>query len=308
MIYLFAKNDNTILITGESGVGKELVARQIHINGRRKQKPFTTVNCAAIPKELLESELFGHEKGAFTGADRRKLGKFEIAAEGTIFLDEISELDLNSQVKILRVLQEREFERVGGTVPIKSKARVIAATNKDLEGLVEKGKFREDLYYRLDVLPINVPPLRKRKEDITLLIDHFLEQASYELKLPLKVFSDEAVNIFVNYDWPGNIRELQNYITRAVILSPNTIIVPSDLDPNLLFDKPTTEINFNKIPETWKEMDAMRKEAAGKASRSVERIFIQSLLLKFNGNVTQAAKHVGINRTNFHKMMKKCGL
>ncbi len=307
-IYLFAKNENTILITGESGVGKELVARQIHVHSKRKQKPFTTVNCAAIPKELLESELFGHEKGSFTSADRRKLGKFEIANDGTIFLDEISEMDLNSQVKILRVLQEKEFERVGGTSPIQSSARVIAATNKDLEELVAKGKFREDLYYRLDVLPIHVPPLRERKDDISLLIDHFLEIASYELKLPLKVFSEDAVNIFTKYDWPGNIRELQNYITRAVILSSNTIIEPRDLDPNLLIDKAMPEVKMKRIPETWQEMDRVRKDAADKASRAVEKVFLQNLLIKFDGNVTQAAKHVGINRTNFHKMMKKCGL
>ncbi|MBL7075751.1 sigma-54-dependent Fis family transcriptional regulator [candidate division KSB1 bacterium] len=307
-IALCAQSLNTVIITGESGVGKELVARQIHLKSDRKNKSFVPVNCAAIPKELLESELFGHEKGAFTGANKRKIGKFEIASEGIIFFDEISELDLNAQVKLLRVLQEKEFERVGGNTTIKTDAKIIAATNRDLEDRMRKGLFREDLFYRLDVLPIRVPPLRERKEDIPLLIDHFLQIVCTEIKIPVKKFSPEAIEIFMNYDWPGNVRELRNYITRAVILSKEEVVQPTHLEPKLIEIAEGTPISINKIPETLSEMDMLRKEAADKASRAIEKLFLTNLLKRFNGNVSRAAVHAGINRTNFHKMMKRCEL
>lgn len=308
-IKLYANTDSTILITGESGVGKELVARQVHFYSNRKMFPFVAINCAAIPRELLESELFGHEKGAFTGADKRKIGKFELASSGTIFLDEISELDPNAQVKLLRVIQEKEFERIGGNNTIKSNVRIIAATNKNLFHLVKENKFREDLFYRLDVLPINVPPLRARKGDIPILVNHFIAKACEEMKIPLKSISDNAMDILINYDWPGNIRELQNFITRAVILSEGNKITINDLDMNLNSnDKDLFDFDIEKIPSTWEEMDQLRKEVADQASRKVERLYLQRLLDKFEGNITKAAEHAGINRTNLHKMIRKCGL
>lgn len=308
-IKLYANTDSTILITGESGVGKELVARQVHFFSNRKMFPFVAINCAAIPRELLESELFGHEKGAFTGADKRKIGKFELASSGTIFLDEISELDPNAQVKLLRVIQEKEFERIGGNNTIKSNVRIIAATNKNLFHLVKENKFREDLFYRLDVLPINVPPLRARKGDIPILVNHFIAKACEEMKISLKSISDNAMDILINYDWPGNIRELQNFITRAVILSEGNKITINDLDMNLnSTDKDLFDFDIEKIPSTWEEMDQLRKEVADQASRKVERLYLQWLLDRFEGNITKAAEHAGINRTNLHKMIRKCGL
>ncbi len=307
MIRLFASNDNTVLITGESGVGKELVARQIHLKSMRREFPFVGINCAAIPKDLIESELFGHEKGAFTSADKRKIGKFELASAGTIFLDEISELDLKAQVKLLRILQEKEFERVGGLISIKTNVRIIAATNRNLQSLIEGGSFREDLFYRLNVLPIEVPPLRDRSEDIPLLVNHFTKQACIELKKTSDGFDRQAVDELCKYQWPGNIRELENFVTRAVILSKNNHIGLKDIAQNLLPVKHGQNF-ISKIPETWIEMDSMRKEAADKASREVEKIYLQNLLKKFNGNISKAAEYAGINRANLHKMIRKCNI
>lgn len=304
-ISLFAENSNTVLITGESGVGKELVARQIHLQSDRNKKPFIAINCAAIPKELLESELFGHERGAFTSANARKLGKFELAMDGVLFLDEIAELDFMAQVKLLRVLQEKEFDRVGGTTSIKTNARIIAATNKNLAAMVKEGKFREDLFYRLDVLPICVPPLRERKEDIEELAVHFAKTSSIEMKVPFKGFSPEAIQLLSSYDYPGNIRELQNFIIRAVLLAKGRIIEPECIVHQQLIES-RSSINPIQIPDSWEEMDQMRKAAADNASRIVEKLFLENLLEKFNGNVSRAAAHIGINRSNLHKMMKKC--
>ncbi|MDP2303927.1 MAG: sigma-54 dependent transcriptional regulator [Ignavibacteria bacterium] len=307
MIKISADVESTILITGESGSGKELVARQIHIQSLRKNKPFVAINCAALPKDLIESELFGYEKGAFTGATNRKPGKFEIAADGTIFLDEISELDLKAQVKLLRILQEREFERVGGTQVIKTYARVIAASNRNLSALVEAGLFREDLFYRLDVFPIHVPALRDRREDIPLLLNYFANLTSKELKVKPKYFNEESVKLLMNYNWPGNIRELQNHITRAILLTKAEIISPDDLD----FSLRKTEdeyLGLEIIPETWEEMDSLRKKAVELAARKVEKLFLEFILNKYEGNISRAADAIGINRANLHKMIKKCGL
>ncbi len=305
-ISLFAVNNNTVLITGESGVGKELVARQIHLQSDRKKKSFIAINCAAIPRELLESELFGHERGAFTGATSRKLGKFELAMDGVLFLDEIAELESTAQVKLLRVLQEKEFDRVGGTVSIKSQARIIAATNKNLSQLVKEGKFREDLFYRLDVLPITVPPLRERKEDIEELSNHFAKRASVEMKVPFADFGNESINMLKDYDYPGNIRELQNFIIRAVLLAKGKLIKPEHLMHHTIHS--TKNEIASKIPETWEEMDELRRIASDNASRTVEKLFLENLLTKFDGNISQAAAHIGINRTNLHKMIKKCDI
>ncbi len=307
LIKISADTEYTILITGDTGSGKELVARQIHKQSKRNNEPFVAVNCAALPKELIESELFGYEKGAFTGAVIRKLGKFEIAGKGTIFLDEVSELDALAQVKLLRILQENEFDRVGGTHSIKSYARVIAATNRNLFELVKVGVFREDLFYRLDVFRINVPPLKDRKEDIPELIKHITNQTCRELKINTKYFNEESVKLFMNYDWPGNIRELQNHITRTMLLTKNQMITPEDLDFSLK-KKSNQRLEFEKIPETWKEMDEMRKRAIDCAARKVEKLFLENLFCKYDGNISRAADAIGINRANLHKMINKCGL
>ena len=304
-INLFADNNSSLLIYGESGTGKELVTRRIHKQSARADKPFIAVNCAAIPKDLLESELFGHEKGAFTGAISRKLGKFELATGGTLFLDEIGELDLKAQVTLLRVLQEKEFNRVGGASLIKTDARIIAATNRKLEDLVRSGEFREDLYYRLEILRIEVPPLRERKHDIPLLVKHFVKIASQEAKVPIKNFADESLDLFMDYDWPGNIRELYNFIMRAVVLSQfnNEILL------NIPDRQKIGDVNFlhssNTTIETWQEMIDERKKAADRASRQVEKSFIDSVLKKYDNNITKASSNLGIDRTTLHKTIKR---
>ncbi|MBX3009446.1 MAG: sigma-54-dependent Fis family transcriptional regulator [Melioribacteraceae bacterium] len=300
-IYLYSQNNHTVLITGDSGVGKELVARQIHFLGNRKNKPFVAINCSAIPKNLIESELFGHEKGAFTGAVSKKLGKFEIASEGTIFLDEISELDPDSQVKILRVLQEKEFDRVGGFASIKTNTRIIAASNKNLKNEVLRKNFREDLFYRLDVLPINVPLLKERREDIPILAEYFLRLAEIELKKKDLMFSEEALTKMTNYDWPGNVRELKNVVIHSALLSNGKEINSAILR----IESPQPQTNII-VPNTWEEMDLLRKEAVEEASRKVEKVFVENLLKKFDGNITKAAEHIGISRISLHKMIRKC--
>jgi DNA-binding NtrC family response regulator len=302
-IKLYAQHKNTVLITGESGVGKEVVARKIHQNSPFADHAFVAVNCAAIPSELMESELFGHEKGAFTGADRRKIGKFEQAGEGIIFLDEISEMQASMQVKLLRALQEREFQRVGGNTTIQNRAKIIAASNQDLQQRVREGLFREDLYYRLDVLPIHVPPLRERKEDIAPLVHFFIKQSCEEMKLPLKSCELEAIEALTAYDWPGNIRQLSNFVTRAVILSPNQSIRLQDLDSSL--HKKQTVDDFKVVPTTHEELNALRKEACERASREVEQRFVDYLMDRFDHNVKKASEFAGINRTNLHKMIKR---
>ncbi|RJP60817.1 MAG: sigma-54-dependent Fis family transcriptional regulator [Ignavibacteriales bacterium] len=306
-ISLFAKNDNTILITGESGVGKELVARQIHKLSNRSDKPFIAINCAAIPKNLIESELFGHEKGSFTGADRRRPGKFEIAENGTVFLDEISEIDFDAQVKLLRVLQEREFERIGSTKTLKANVRIIASTNRDLKNLVDQKLFRDDLYYRLDVLPIEVPPLRERKEDIPALAEHFLKLSCEDLKLTCSGITDDAIDLLMQYNWPGNIRELQNKIIRASILANGEAITQEHINSKLLPGNYDFPIKIDEVPKNLAELTEIKKNISNEVNRVVERSFLDYLIKKYNGNITQAADAVGINRSNLHKMMKKCG-
>lgn len=224
-----AETDSTVLITGESGTGKEMVAKAVHFSGNRKSKPFVALNCTAVPETLLESELFGHERGAFTGAVRQREGKFELADQGTIFLDEVGEMPSALQVKLLRVLQERAFERVGGKETVRIDVRVIAATNRDLKAAVRGGGFREDLFYRLNVLTIEVPPLRERKEDLPLLIDHLLDEKFRKLGVPAKKLSAEARDWFLRYDYPGNVRELENLIERAIVISRKPEIGISDL-------------------------------------------------------------------------------
>ncbi len=304
-IKLFANNNSTLLIYGESGTGKELVTRQIHQYSDRADKPFIAVNCAAIPKDLMESELFGHEKGAFTGADSRKPGRFELAGDGTLFLDEISELDQRAQVALLRVLQEKEYNRVGGTNLLKTNARVIAATNRKLEDLVKTGHFREDLFYRLDILKIDVPPLRERKKDIPLLVKHFSKMASEEAKIPLKPFAEESLALLLDYDWPGNIRELYNFIMRAVVLSQGKNEIKVDIPDRQRLGDFVFMTDGHKDIQTWSEMMELRKMAADKASRQVEKYFIEKMMKKYEYNITLAAKMLGVDRTTLHKTIKR---
>lgn len=294
-----AKTDSTVLITGESGTGKELVARAIHYKSQRKDKPLVTINCGAIPHELLESELFGYVKGAFTGAVRDKKGRLQAAEGGTVFLDEISEMSPALQVKLLRVLQEREFEPVGSIKPVKVDIRVIAATNKDLEELVSKGRFRADLFWRLNVVPIYLPPLRERKEDIELLLEHFLKIYNERYGGNIEGFSPESMQLLLDYPWPGNIRELENLVQRLVVLKGEGVVEPSDLP-----EKFRNNHRSYKLPslEELKELDL------NAAVSTLERYLITEALRRANGVKSKAAKLLGIKRTTLLHKMKKNGL
>jgi two-component system response regulator AtoC len=277
-----AQTNATVLITGESGSGKELIAKTIHNNSVQRDGPFIKVNCGALPEGLVESELFGYEKGAFTGATTRKPGRFELANKGTIFLDEVGELPPLIQVKLLRVLQEKEFDRVGGTETIKVDVRIIAATNRNLEESVRKGEFRDDLYYRLKVVPIHVPPLRQRAEDIPLFIEHFIRQFAFEAHLEVPLITSEAMNLLCQYSWPGNVRELANVIERAAILSQGIIDVP-DL-PGLL---PSDKQSVVPVWGTNTLKDSMRR---------VEKEIIANVLKQHNGNKVKTAQALDISR------------
>ncbi len=281
-----AQSDAIVLIRGESGTGKELVARAIHNLGRRRDEPFVAVNCAALPDTLLESELFGHEKGAFTGAEKRKLGRFELAGQGTIFLDEIGDINQTTQIKLLRVLQNRQIERLGGEQTISIEARTIAATNQDLETAVRNRTLREDLYYRINVFPLFLPPLRERKEDIPDLVAHFLEEQHVEPDS----MQAKSMSYLVDYDWPGNIRELENVIRRALIMAGERCIEPSDLPPHV-----RGEAN---IPLPGNEDEILPLD-------EVEKQMIHRALNKANGNKTVAAKLLGITRRQLYSKTER---
>ncbi len=301
LIEKVADTESTVLILGESGTGKELVARAIHAASDRREGPFIPVNCGAIPEELLESELFGHEKGAFTGAIKTRIGRFELAHGGTIFLDEIAEMSPKLQVKLLRVLQERTFERIGGTKPIKVDIRVIAATNKDLEKEVKEGRFREDLYYRLNVIPIKLPPLRERLEDIPLLVEHFLARFSNRKKEPIQGISKEALECLMKHDWPGNVRELENVIERMVILSNGPQLTLEDV-PEYILEKTGTVKNTAyvqefDIPDEGVHLPTLVAE--------FEKNLILKALEKTGWVKNRAAKLLRINRTTLIEKMKK---
>jgi len=289
-----ADTQATVLITGESGTGKELIANCIHNKSSRKDKPYIKINCGAIPENLLESELFGYEKGAFTGANNRKIGRFDRAENGTLFLDEIGELSLALQVKILRVLQEHEFERVGGTEVLKSDVRIIAATNKNLEKMAEEGKFREDLLYRLKVIPLHVPALRERKEDIPLLTEFFINKYSKELIKGNITIDKDALDILTNYEFPGNIRELENIMERAVILSSDNLINPATLPKEVV-----------KGAYSSKNDDLFIIPAGGIGLEEVEESFVRQALEMSKGNQTQAAILLGISRHALIYRMEK---
>jgi transcriptional regulator with GAF, ATPase, and Fis domain len=284
-----APTDSTVLISGESGTGKELVATSIYEHSLRKDKPFIKLNCVAIPEGLLESELFGHEKGAFTGANSKKLGKFEMANRGTLFLDEIADMPLTTQAKILRALQEKEFERVGGTDSIKVDVRFVAATNKDLTRMVKEGEFREDLYYRLNVISIYLPPLRERKRDVPLLVDHFLKNSSK----PAQV-SSVALELLMAYSWPGNVRELQNIIERAAVMSDG-LIQPSHVPPHIVGD-----LESQMVMPSLSENVSMNERL-----REIEKGMIIQALRETRGVQARAAELLGLTqRSMWHKVRK----
>ncbi|MCP5513996.1 MAG: sigma 54-interacting transcriptional regulator [Spirochaetales bacterium] len=286
-------SEATVLIRGESGTGKELIANAIHYNSRRADMPLIKVNCAALPETIIESELFGHEKGAFTGALSTRKGRFELADGGTIFLDEIGDLSPTTQVKLLRILQEKEFERVGGNETIKSSVRIIAATNRDLEKLLTEGKFREDLYYRLNVFPVHVPPLRSRKSDIMLLADYFTEKYSKKNNKDIKRISTPAIQLLTSYHWPGNVRELENCIERAVLISTDDVIHGNHLPPSLQSAESTgTEIH-NTLQQA---IDELEKE------------MILDALKSSHGNMTKAAKMLGISERIMGLRKSKFGI
>jgi two-component system response regulator HydG len=291
-----APSEASVLITGESGTGKEMIAGAIHFNSPRKDGPFVKLNCAAITETLLESELFGHEKGAFTGAHKRKEGRFRQAHGGSIFLDEISEMSLAMQVKLLRVLQEREITRVGGEEVIEVDVRLIAATNKDLLGEIQAGGFREDLFYRLNVVTLNMPPLRERREDVPLLAQHFLEMFAEKNRKTIKGFTPQAMDQLVRYDWPGNVRELMNAVERAVVLASLEYLDEKDL-PLVLKGEPT-------------EGEALAEQAipGDLPLEEVEKASILKTLELTSGNKSEAARRLGITRRTLHKKLKKYGV
>ena len=285
----------TVLLYGESGSGKELIARAIHYEGqKRRNKPFIAVNCSALPDSLLESELFGHEKGSFTGASQRRIGKFEQADGGTVFLDEVGEMAPSTQVKVLRVLQVREFERVGGNELVKVDIRLISATNKDLEEAVRKSEFREDLFYRLSVFPIKLPPLRERKDDIPLLIQFFIEKYTVREEKTVNSMSSDAIELMMAYHWPGNIRELENAIERAIVLVTTSEIVANDLPANVRVIGERRVVDTSKTLNSW--IENLEEEALRKA------------LLECEGNVSLTARKLGIGRATIYRKAKKYGL
>lgn len=295
LIYKLCRVDTTVLIRGENGTGKELVASAIHHNSPNKSGPFVAINCGAIPENLVESELFGHEKGAFTGAHERKIGKFQLANNGTLFLDEIAEIKPDIQVKLLRVLQEKKFTPVGSNREVKTNARIIAATNRNLEKMIEDNEFREDLFYRLNVMPIFLPPLRERKDDIPLLVNHFIKKISKNIQSPITGISPDALKLLQSYRWPGNIRELSNIIERAFIVESTTLITPKSLPDNVK-DNPTmmhnAHLNSKDLDfETFKEQS--------------EKDFIISALKANKGKINQTVAHANIPKNTLLRKIKK---
>jgi two-component system nitrogen regulation response regulator GlnG len=311
MLGKIAPSDVTVLIYGESGTGKELIARAIHFNSSRLGKPFIALNCAAIPRELLESELFGHEKGAFTGATERKTGKFEQAKDGTLFLDEIGDMPLELQAKMLRVLQEKEITRTGGSTTIQVDTRIVAATNQELKEKVQKKEFREDLYYRLNVVPLDLPPLRDRREDIPALIDHFLTRACDEYGTTASGLTKEAMDLLCNYEWPGNIRELENIIQRAALLSPDALLNVADF-PSLIMGHANDGKNASleglinqKLQSSLSQIDLQdMNNLYEMVLHQMERPLINIVLEKTRGNQVKAAEVLGINRNTLRKKIQ----
>jgi DNA-binding NtrC family response regulator len=315
-----ADSDSTVILTGESGTGKELIARALHHNSSRDSKGFVPVNCGAIPSELLESELFGHEKGAFTGAMQTRIGRMELADNGTLFLDEIGDMPMTLQVKLLRVLAEGEIDRVGGSKPIKINVRFITATHCNLEEAIQAGKFREDLYYRLNVIPIDIPPLRERQSDIPLLIHHYLKHFNAKKGKSITGISDAALEILCNYQWPGNIRELANFMERMIVLSTDKMLTPRDLPDKVLNDvpketwEPLVQAESNETPADFIRKSRNHAHYIGMPEEGVnlkkmveefEKELIIEALEKTNGVKNQAATLLGLNRTTLVEKLKK---
>ena len=318
-----ATSESTVMIFGESGTGKELIARALHQNSRRERKPFIAVNCGAIPHELLESELFGYEKGAFTGASHTRIGRLELANEGTVFLDEIGDMPAMLQVKLLRVLAEQEIDRLGGSKPVKVNIRFITATHRNLEDEIKEGRFREDLYYRLNIIPIVIPPLRDRQSDIPLLVQHFLKKCNENQGQQAKVISDETIQMLANYSWPGNIRELGNFIERMVVLSVGNNITPRDLPEKVLgevpreslppMEKPGHELSPNEMLQNGLKRSFFIGLPEGginlkNAVEEFERGLITEALDKTNWVKNKAAGLLELNRTTLVEKIKKMGL
>jgi DNA-binding NtrC family response regulator len=318
-----ATSDSTVMIFGESGTGKELIARALHQNSKRESKPFIAVNCGAIPHELLESELFGYEKGAFTGASHTRIGRLELANEGTVFLDEIGDMPAALQVKLLRVLAEQEIDRLGGSKPVKVNVRFITATHRNLEDAIKEGRFREDLYYRLNIIPIVIPPLRDRKSDIPLLVQHFLNKCNENQDQQAKVISDATIQMLANYSWPGNIRELGNFIERMVVLSMGVNITPRDLPEKVLGEVPRE--NLPPMEKSGCELSPTEMLQNGlkqsffiglpegginlkKAVEEFERGLITEALEKTNWVKNKAAGLLELNRTTLVEKIKKMKL
>ncbi|OEU66383.1 MAG: sigma-54-dependent Fis family transcriptional regulator [Desulfovibrio sp. S3730MH75] len=308
-----APTDSTVLVTGESGTGKELIVRALHQNSKRKGKPFVPVNCGAIPGELLESELFGHEKGAFTHAIRSRPGRFELADGGTIFLDEIGEMALSLQVKILRVLQEKEIERVGGTQIKKVDVRIVAATNRDLEAEVAAGRFREDLFYRLNVIPMHLPPLRDRGGDVLVLAKHFLSRFCVDKDRCIMKLGGETADLLVSYSWPGNVRELENFMERLSILCDEDVVTPEDLPEKILKDvgrepKKKAADLVQPMGFMWPTLDDMKEFSSEGLKDFLEQIedkILIEALQKADGVKNKAAELLGVKRTTLIEKIKK---
>ena len=296
-----APTNSTVLITGESGTGKEMIARAIHYNSLRKDAPFVTVDCNTLSENLLESELFGHVKGSFTGAMANKRGMFDVANGGTLFLDEFGNIPLSTQAKLLRAIQEHEFRAVGSTTTQKTNVRLVAATNKDLKAMVADGTFREDLFYRVNVFPIHAPALRERRDDIPALAFHFLKMFCNELDRPVAEISEGAMSQLVNHDWPGNVRELENAIQRALILSSDNVIRQAHLAA-IIEGSAQQKID---VPRTSEDLKRIKKIAREKSVEEVEKLFVQETLRRNGSNVTRSAEETGMQRTNFQALMKK---
>lgn len=297
LVNTVAPISSTVLITGESGTGKELIARAVHYNSARREQPFLVIDCGAIPDNLMESELFGHIKGSFTGAVTTEKGLLETASGGTLFLDEVGNLPMSMQAKLLRVLQEKELRAVGGRKTVRVDIRLVAATNRDLADMVKEGSFREDFFYRLNVFPITIPPLRNRKEDIPPLAYHFLSKYCKEVGRDVPHISAEAIRRLVTYDWPGNVRELENVIHRAVIVCEERMLRPEHIITPLEEER--------EVPLTLEELKKRKRDIRLKSVEEIEKNFLLAALRRNNWNVTKAAQEIGMQRTNFHALLKK---
>jgi DNA-binding NtrC family response regulator len=301
-----AATDSTVLITGESGTGKELAARAIHKNSARRDQPFVAVDCTALAENLLESELFGHVKGSFTGAMQTKMGLLMVADGGTLFLDEVSNISLSTQAKLLRVLQERQVTPIGGTQPVSFNIRLVAASNKNLKVAISEGKFREDLYFRLNIIPLDLPPLRERKGDIPLLIRHFFNKFTAEVGRELRGISPEAMDFLESYSYPGNVRELVNTIERAVVLAEGGIIQKENLE---LGDPVELPAGFDGyVPTNAEALKEMKRHIRDRSVENVEKAFVMSALKRSNWNISRAAEETGMLRPNFQTMLKRLGI